>query len=79
MGKTRTEYRKERRDLLEEILKDLFIINRFNETELERIELQFFKNMKMDLENLIRHISLGQRYIHETHICVNTHDDAPKT
>jgi hypothetical protein len=79
MPKSRTDYRKERRTLLKEVFDKLFIIQSFNETQLEKISRQFFINLQMDLDEVIKRITYGDRYITGTHIYTNSHDDTANT
>lgn len=79
MGMTRTEYRKERRTLLKQIFDKLWIVNAFNDTDLERIKRQFFINLDGDLDTIIKRVTYGERYTPEPHIYVNEHDETVKT
>lgn len=79
MSKTRTEYRKERRILLKEVFDKLFIIQSFNDTDLEKIRRQFFINLNLDLDSIINRVTLGERYVHEPYIYANDNDDVAET
>jgi hypothetical protein len=61
--KTRTDYRKERRTLLKNIFEKLWIIQSFNDTQLERTKLLFFQNLDMDLAEIIQHQEHDALYI----------------
>lgn len=52
-AKTRTDYRKQRRTLLKAIFEKLWLIQSFNDTQLERIKILFFQNLDMDLDDII--------------------------
>lgn len=53
MPKTRTDYRRHRRTLLKAIFEKLWLIQSFNDTQLERIKVLFFQNLDMDLGDII--------------------------
>ena len=79
MVSRRTHYRIERTKILKEIMDLLWILSQYNETKLEHIPLKSLTNVKQDLEELIRNVTYGDRYISDTHIYVNKHDDTLTT
>lgn len=70
MGMSRTEYRKERRVLLKAIFDKLWIIQNFNDTEMERIKRQFFINLDSDLGEIIKKVSYGDRLTPDNHVYI---------
>lgn len=78
MSKTRTDYRKERRTLLKEIFDKLFIIQGFNDTDLEKIKRQFFINLKQDLDEIIKRVTYGEKTIGDNHVYIDSKEEEMK-
>jgi len=74
-----TEWRKSKRIALKKIQDLLWILNQFSDNELLEIKTTDLMNVKLKLEELIKHISFGHRYMTDPHIYVNTHDETAKT
>jgi hypothetical protein len=79
MPKSRTDYRKERRILLKEVFDKLFIIQGFNDTDLEKIKRQFFINLKQDLDDIIKRVTYGDRYISSEKTFIDSKEDKNET
>jgi hypothetical protein len=83
--KTRTDYRKQRRTLLKEIFNKLWLIQSFNDTQLEKTKILFFQNLDMDLDDIIHkkeHDGLyfpnNKVFIEKDKICKNVKMTKPK-
>jgi hypothetical protein len=69
----------ERRKNLRLALDRLIILISMPDKDIGHIKLQFTKNLVNDLDSIVRHVSYGDRYIHEPYIYVNGHDQPPDT
>jgi len=71
---SRSEYRKQRRDIIFEIYMRLYGLIRLNDTQLEKIPLSILKDLKMFLTKAYNQATLEQRDGIDSHISSNELD-----
>jgi len=71
---SRSEYRKQRRDIIFEIYMRLYGLIRLNDTQLEKIPLSILKDLKMFLTKAYNQATLEQRDGIDSHISSNNVD-----